>query len=139
VKRGKGRTNERNVEGPEPKRIVLNALKEAFHIHARILIGFVYNRGQPDEMRAKHYLPQWKRQMPQGIRQLYSRLNKMIMHLTRDRVALYAATRKWPVGKLMTALARPLVDFHKAVQQTNPALLVPAVSRAMKRCAKHLV
>jgi len=138
-KHGKSSASHGGNKDPKPKQIVLNGLREAFYVHARNLLGFVYNCGRQDEIRARDYHGQWKPSMPQDLRQLCSYVNKMIMHLTYDRVRLYELTRKWPVKSLIERLARPLVDFYDVVQETNPALFLSAVETAIKKCRRHVV
>jgi len=137
-KHGNSNSGQSEQQGTKPKQIVLNALCEAFYVHARILINFIYNRGSHGDMRAREYCKQWKPCLPQELDQLSCHVNAMIMHLTWNRDTLYGLTRRWPVKKLMEDLAGPLVEFHELVENTSPNLFAPGLAVAIGKCRKYV-
>jgi hypothetical protein len=133
----------------------LNALNEAFFVHARNLLNFLssrgrsrgHSRGRKPDVKANHYLEKsWlgEPEAQEAMRALnaldwqtlINRVDKMILHLTYDRISVDQIKEQWPVQSLMDAMAAPLVVFYKEVKKTAPNTLHERLVKVMKKYCK---
>jgi len=82
---------------------VSNALLEAFTIHIRILLDFLYGKKRkPDDVVAGDFFvdeKEWleiRPEMPPNLKNINKRVGKEIAHLTYSRLAVTADTKPWP-------------------------------------------
>lgn len=105
---------------------VRNALMQSFAIHARNLIGFLYQNPKSDDASASHYLKdpeEWsateKPVVPDHVK---GRVNKEVTHLTYKRLEVPPEKKPWPFMETLTPLSACL-DLWAA--KADPNRLAP--------------
>lgn len=116
-----------------------NALNEAFYVHARALLRF-FDRGSGSrhEVVARNYLPGRRLGMLKALKipdhkELQSRINDVILHLSYKRIPLCRLPKKWSAKPLMEAMLPPLVEFYQEVKRTAPNTLHERLVKVMKK------
>jgi len=85
--------------------VTRNALVEAFTIHARLLIHFLYEPSQvrADDALARHYVQEGEWTPPEltgELEQVGRRVGKGVAHLTYDRLLVTEETKGWRYGRI---------------------------------------
>ena len=114
----------------EPSWFLRMATIEAFVMHLRALIGFLYPdevRPRDDDVVAHDFLAEpgpggpsqeerWleaRQAMSDGLRAAKRRADKELAHLTSERLAGVPETKRWPVEELAKELVRALATFRE--------------------------
>jgi hypothetical protein len=89
--------------------LVRPALLDSLAIHARTLLHFVYPRDErADDVLARDFIPDWdalRPAEPADLETFRKRVNKLIAHLTYDRIAVTESeSASWFVPGLLEAL-----------------------------------
>lgn len=119
----------------EEARRVNNALVEAFGIHLRNILDFLYiDRPQPTDVVALDFFTMgtWQTLRPAISRVLEDarvRANKELAHLTTERLAGNVPEKVWAFSALANEV-RPLLQFF--VAQARSAALSPRVAQAIR-------
>jgi hypothetical protein len=107
--------------------VTRNALVEAFTIHARLLIHFLYEPShvKPDDALARHYVPEGEWTPPEltgELERVGRRVGKGVAHLTYDRLLVTEETKGWRYGKIWEDIATALRAFaERASSELLPA------------------
>ena len=113
-----------------PRQRVINALLDASYMHARALDEFLYSPSEKvrrDTMLGKQFEDAWPQQRPASPLlagngdPLRERINKMIVHLSYDRIGMYRSGKKWNVSEIMEEMCAPLSAFADLVASNPPA------------------
>lgn len=102
-----------------------NALVESFVQHTRNLIEFFYPPGNvhSDTIIATHFFSektQWKKDIPKWLDDVRIKANKLLAHLTYDRVTEYKDDKGWEYDKIIEIsehLNSLFAEFLKKVPQ----------------------
>jgi hypothetical protein len=105
------------VQVRTPRDVSHNALVESFALHTRNLIEFLYptDTVDPDTIIAADFLADWKEDMPEWLRIVKKRTNKLLAHLTYDRVSNSTGSNRWDVRKIGNHLNAALGEFFRRV------------------------
>jgi hypothetical protein len=91
---------------------IRNALMEAFAIHARNLLDFLYEKPRGDDASACHYLKDpaewWTTEKPTVPDHLRRRVNKEVTHLTYERLKVPPDKKRWPFMEVLKPLSECL-------------------------------
>jgi len=113
------------TQTPQPGNPQYNALVESFVQHMRNLIEYFY---PPDNVRqdtiiAPDFFPyqnQWKKNIPNWLDDIRIKANKLLAHLTYDRVTKYENDEGWKYDKIIEIkehLNSLFAEFLKKVPQ----------------------
>lgn len=102
-----------------------NALLEAFLIHARALIDFLYppQASDKDDVFARHFLDNpstWSRKrsrIPPLLKSVRDRANKEVAHLTYTRVSIGPEDKRWSFIKIAKAIGSDLACFVRSASR----------------------
>lgn len=104
--------------------LIENALVEAFVMHVRALLEFLFNdKPKRDDGSAVHMVrdvAEWTRRrgrMSPFLREVRRRSNKGIAHVTFSRKRLTEEAHEWGVGNVHEAVSRVLVEFIPLVPE----------------------
>jgi hypothetical protein len=108
-----------------------NAFLEAFAVHARAILDFIFptTNPKPDDMFAWHFVCNVSAfELDRGpytdvIKQLRIRINKHVAHLTYERMRVAPKDRPWGSHGIYTDIARLITIFHKHVRKDLAARL----------------
>ena len=95
------------------KKIVHDALVESFVLHARVLIDFLYGYPNKDPQKrdiiARDFFDSsnsWPSELPEDLKEVKKRADKLAAHLTRDRIVQYRSDKGWPITPIRNRLNR---------------------------------
>ncbi len=104
-----------------------NALIESFLVHARNLIQFLYPDGPfKTDVLAKHFFDEPERweslagDLPEGLKSVAQRANKLLAHITYDRIEMVGEKKKWDWSGIHDAIIARVDLFHS---NARPELL----------------
>jgi hypothetical protein len=118
----------------EEAKILNSSLIEAFAVHFRNVLDFLYNdHPRPTDVVAADFCASdsWKDARPplsQFLQGHRDRMNKQIGHLTTERYTGDAPEKRWPFQDLANAV-RPLLTLF--VAQARPSALSPRVAEVI--------
>ena len=110
-----------------------NALLESFLVHARNLIQFLYpERPFKTDVLAKHFFDEPERwdslggDLPEGLKSVARRANKLLAHITYDRIEMVGEKKQWDRGEIHDAIIARVDLF---ASNARPELLGPWVKK----------
>jgi hypothetical protein len=107
------------ISGSRPPLEIDNAILEALITHARALIEFLYQdpeTAHANLVLATDYNPEWPERRPElsgFLREVRSRADQEISHITRRRATIADDARKWGYGKVAAAVGEVMREFLK--------------------------
>jgi len=125
-------------ESGKPEGTLWNAVLEAYLVHARILIDFLYksNSRYDDDVIAVHYfhdLPVSFNPLPNtDLEDWAKEIGGRLVHITTKPMPALKSQQKWPIDDIASGLIPTLMDFLKVVPD---ALLADGVR---EDCKNHL-
>ncbi len=97
--------------------VIHNTLVESFVVHTRILIEFFYpTKSDSDTMIAPDFFTdgnQWERDIPGWLKEIRTRVHKLLAHLSYSRVLKYKDDKEWPYPIIRENLNNLFNDFFK--------------------------
>ena len=102
--------------------IVSNALLEAFTIHIRVLLSFLYeHKKRPDDVVAEDFFPkekdwlEYRPEMPISLKNVNRRVGKEVAHLTYFRLKVTPDTKPWPFVDITKDMVKVFDKFLEEV------------------------
>jgi len=102
--------------------VLRNALLEAFTIHARVLLKFLYDENpRADDVIADDFFPtsqEWKEvrpEMTEILEPIYGRVGKEVAHLTYDRQYVTDEAKQWQYLQILHDIEVSFNEFLRIV------------------------
>jgi len=108
--------------------VISNALIEAFAVHVRILLYFLYGNGEKrnlDDVLAEDFFSNEKDwleirpKMPSSLSSINKRVGKEVAHLTYSRLKVTPDTKPWPLGDIAEDMISVFDKFLENVVKDN--------------------
>jgi hypothetical protein len=116
--------------------ILANALIEAFTLHARVLLAFLYSeKARKDDVIADDYVANWtcgRPSMPEPLKLIQGRVGKEVAHLTYGRLSLSEEAKQWPIIELSREMCALVGKFLELVPEEKLGSLVLNIKSVWK-------
>ena len=110
------------ASGKTYERAIKNSFIEAFTIHARVLLKFLYDENpRPNDVIADDFFPtsqEWKEvrpEMTEILEPIYGRVGKEVAHLTYDRQYVTDEAKQWHYLQILHDIEVSFNEFLRIV------------------------